>query len=220
MGIVVDLVLFVIMALSIFIGYKRGLIKCAINVLSFFIAIILVIILTNPISNFIINNTKIDDNIKQSISNNLHFENEENLKLDSENSSVPKVIADYINNNVIDSAKNAAVSVKQAIAENITNIIIKVCVAILLYLIIRIALIFAKFIADYVGKIPVIKQFNEVGGIIYGIISGIVFIYLIFAIISMISPLIANSAFIKTINDSFIGSFIYNNNLLLKLFIL
>ena len=65
MSILVDLIILGIIALSIFIGYKKGLIKCAINVLSFFIAILVVILLTNPISNLIVNNTKIDDNIKE-----------------------------------------------------------------------------------------------------------------------------------------------------------
>ena len=72
MGLIVDVIILVIIALSVFIGYKRGLIKCAINVLSFFIAIIVVILLTTPISNFIINNTKIDDNIKTTISEKIN----------------------------------------------------------------------------------------------------------------------------------------------------
>lgn len=219
MRIIVDVIILIIMALSIFIGYKRGLIKCAINVLSFIIAIILVIILTNPVSNFIIDNTQIDDNIKTSIASNLHFENDEKVELDEENSSTPEVVRNYINNTVLSSTKDAANNVTETVAENITVMIIKVGVAIILYIVIRIALLFVKVLSNIVEKIPLIKQFNEVGGIIYGIFSGIIFLYIAFAAISLIAPLLANSTITNAINDSFIGNYIYNNNLILKLFL-
>lgn len=219
LGILVDLIVLGILALSIFIGYKRGLIKCAINVLSFFIAIIVVLILTIPVSNFIINNTQIDDNIKTSIASNLHLEEKEKVELDKENSNAPEVVRDYINDKVLNSTKEATNTVTETVAENITNIIIKVGVAIILYFITRFALIFVKVLANIVDKIPLIKQFNKAGGIIYGIISGIVILYLIFAIISLIAPMLSNSAVIDAINKSFIGNYIYNNNLLLKIFL-
>lgn len=219
MGILVDIIVLGILALSIFIGYKRGLIKCAINILSFFIAIIVVIILTIPISNFVINNTQIDDNIKNSIASNLHIESNERAELDEENSNTPEVVRNYINDNILNSTKEATNNVTETVAENITNIIIKVGVAIILYFITRFALIFVKVLANIVDKIPLIKQFNRAGGLIYGIISGIVILYLIFAIISLIAPMLANSAIIDAINKSFIGSYVYNNNLLLKFFL-
>lgn len=219
MGIIVDLIVLIISAISIFIGYKKGLIKCAINVLSFFIAIIVVILLTSPVSNIIINNTKLDDNIKLTILEKIDFDdvNAEDLKLDENNSDSPKVVREYINNMMKDLTKSEENNIADALAENIAIIIINIVVAIVLFFGTRFVLIFVKVLADIVGKIPLIKQFNKAGGIIYGIASGFVKIYLILAIISIIVPVLTDSTLIDAINQSIIAKSMYDNNLLLKI---
>ncbi len=215
MGFIVDLIILALVALSIFIGYKRGLIKCAINVLSFFIAILVVILLTTPISNLIINNTKIDDNIKSTILEKIDFNNvsAEDLKLDENNSNSPEVVRDYIN----DLTKGATDNVAEVLAENLSIMIVNIGVAIVLFIGTKFALIFVKALADILGKIPLIKQFNKAGGIIYGVASGIVRVYLILAVISIIVPVLANGSIIDAINSSMIGKMMYNNNILLKI---
>lgn len=219
MNFLVDIIILAIIALSIFIGYKRGLIKCAINVLSFFVAILVVILLTTPISNLIIKNTKIDDNIKTAISENLNLGDvdKENLKLDENNSNSPEVVREHINKMMSDLTSNATNDIADTLAENISVMIINIAVAIILFIGTKFALMFVKVLADIVGKIPLIKQFNKAGGIIYGIASGIVRVYLILAIISIIVPLLADSSMIQAINGSMIGSAMYNNNILLKI---
>lgn len=215
MGFIVDLIILALVALSIFIGYKRGLIKCAINVLSFFIAILVVVLLTTPISNLIINNTKIDDNIKSTILEKIDFNNvsAEDLKLDENNSNSPEVVRDYIN----DLTKGATDNVAEVLAENLSIMIVNIGVAIVLFIGTKFALIFVKALADILGKIPLIKQFNKAGGIIYGVASGIVRVYLILAVISIIVPVLANGSIIDAINSSMIGKMMYNNNILLKI---
>ncbi len=215
MGFIVDLIILALVALSIFIGYRRGLIKCAINVLSFFIAILVVILLTTPISNLIINNTKIDDNIKSTILEKIDFNNvsAEDLKLDENNSNSPEVVRDYIN----DLTKGATDNVAEVLAENLSIMIVNIGVAIVLFIGTKFALIFVKALADILGKIPLIKQFNKAGGIIYGVASGIVRVYLILAVISIIVPVLANGSIIDAINSSMIGKMMYNNNILLKI---
>ena len=188
MSILVDIIILGIIALSMVIGYRRGLIKCAINVLSFFVAILVVILLTSPISNLIIKNTKIDDNIRNAISEKIELNdvNVQDLKLTENNSNSPEVVRDHINNMMLDLTKTATGSVSEALAENITVIIINITVAIILFVGTKFALMFVKVLADVIGRIPLIKQFNKAGGIIYGTFSGIVRVYVILAIISKI----------------------------------
>lgn len=215
MGIIVDVIILAILAISIFIGYKRGLIKCAVNVLSFFIAIIVVILLTGPVSNLIINNTKLDDNIKSAVLEKFNFKDidEDTIELNKENSAMPEVVREYINGVISTSTGDIA----EVVAENVAIMIINIGVAIILFIGTKLVLVFVKVLADIVGKIPLIKQFNNTGGIIYGIASGIVKVYLVLAIISMIVPLLTNTSLIEAINSSVIGGMMYNNNLLLKI---
>ena len=221
MGLLVDIIILIIMALCIFIGYKRGLIKCAINVLSFFVAIIVVILLTTPVTNLIINNTKIDDNIKETILDKLDIGNLEDgqVELNENSSNLPEVVREYINNLMVEINSTATGDIAQALAENISVMIINVAVAIILFIGTKLVLVFIKVLADIIGKIPLLKQFNKAGGIIYGIAKGIVTIYLLLAVISIIVPLLSNTVIADAINQSMIGKAMYNNNILLKIFL-
>ena len=123
----------------------------------------------------------------------------------------------YINEaveNVGTEAKNAIV---ESTARNVATTIINIGVLIALFLVSRIVLIFIKGLTQLITKLPVIKQFDKLGGIIYGLLEALVIIYVILTILSLVSPLISNSGIIQAIENSFIGSVMYDNNLLLKL---
>ena len=218
MGIVVDLIIILILGLCIFNGYKKGLAKSLLKLLTSLIAIIIAIVLYKPFVNFVIERTTIDDNIKFSlekiINQNTDHENED---LVNEESGIPKPIANYLNNNIKQSAetqKEVAISeTSKAAAELIIN---AACVVII-YIIAKILLKIITLFIDIFASLPVIKQFNELGGIIYGIIEGIVILLIIVTLISVITPLIGNYAIPNMILDSHIGKFLYNNNIFLNL---
>ena len=57
LGIIVDVILFLVIAGNAVAGYKMGLTRVVFNIFSSLIAIILVFILYKPISNYIYHNT-------------------------------------------------------------------------------------------------------------------------------------------------------------------
>ena len=59
MNYLIDIIILFIIALTTFIGYKKGLIKVAFKLVSFVLAIIISVVLYKPISSFIINKTTI-----------------------------------------------------------------------------------------------------------------------------------------------------------------
>ena len=109
---------------------------------------------------------------------------------------------------------------KEAVADSVSKemaiTIVKAGTWISLFIIARILFIFLKLITSLIAKLPVIKQFDKLGGIIYGLLEGIIIVYIILAIVSFVSPMI-NPDVSNTINNSTIGGFLYNNNLLLKI---
>lgn len=218
MGIVVDLIIILILGLCIFNGYKKGLAKSLLKLLTSLIAIIIAIVLYKPFVNFVIERTMIDDNIKFSlekiINQNTDHENED---LVNEESGIPKPIANYLNNNIKQSAetqKEAAISESSKAA---AELIINAACVVIIYIIAKILLKIITLFIDIFASLPVIKQFNELGGIIYGIIEGIVILLIIVTLISVITPLIGNYEIPNMILDSHIGKFLYNNNIFLNL---
>ena len=68
-GIIIDILIVAFLALSVFLGYKKGFVSLAIKLCAFIIAILITFVLYRPIANLIINTTSIDESIEDSIYN-------------------------------------------------------------------------------------------------------------------------------------------------------
>lgn len=201
---ILDLIVILIIALFTFIGYKQGLIKSAIKIASFFIAIIIALVLYKPVSTLIINNTTIDDKIENTIIEKI---TPEGMKPEDEASQATKIPQGFIveaNNSIKD------------IANTTTIKIIEVCTVLVLYIIARIALKFVAALGDLIAKIPILKQFNKLGGTIFGLIKGLLIVYVILAVVYLISPLLKENTSNK-IQESMLTKNMYNNNLITKI---
>ena len=68
---VLDLIIILVILLFTFLGYRKGLVKTAISILSFLIALVISIMLYKTVGNIIINNTGIDERIENAISSKI-----------------------------------------------------------------------------------------------------------------------------------------------------
>lgn len=144
---VVDLIIVLVILLFTFLGYRKGLVKTAIGILSFFIALIISIILYKTVGNIVINNTEIDEKIEMAISSKVLTENyEEKLE--------------FLPTNLVDAGENTVKEISKALTQKIIYILS----FIILFIVLKIALIFAKFLAGIITKIPIIKQFDKLRG--------------------------------------------------------
>lgn len=197
MGIFIDIGVLLIILLSTFLGYKRGLIKVAFKLLSFILALIIALLLYKPISDFILNHTSIPSKIETQITDRISSEDKETAN---------NIVSNYYND-----LKNASVNV---VAHNITNTIVNISSVLIVFIVTRILLLFLRFSTDLIAKLPLIKQFNHIGGFIYGIVAGFFIIYLVFTIITLLAPIIDLGNIIKLIDSSIIGNIMYNNNII------
>lgn len=214
MGIIIDIIILLVLGVTIFLGYRKGLIGVAFSICSFLISLLIAFLLYSPVSNFIINNTTIDDTIQQVIIEKLTGESKEQTKEDEiEEINASKVITNYIDDYTSE-IKDVGI---RSISLKLTTTIINVISIIVIFIITKFILFFFRKIADGIASIPIIKQFNKAGGILYGTLKGLLILYVLFAVISLISPMIADTGFINMIDQSFVGGFLYNENLLLKM---
>lgn len=216
MSIIIDLIIIAIVAISILFGYKKGLAKCIIKVVAFFVAVIVAAMFYKPVSNLIIEKTQIDESIKSSIVNIIKDDVEEEGKV-KEDTNLPETIVDSINKSVEKAVKETKQNAVEVAADGIAITTIRVGTAILLFVVVRILLMVVSALSSIITDLPIIKQFDKAGGIAYGLLKSIVIIFIIFAVISLISPLIEGTGIIVAINKSFVGSILYNNNILLKI---
>ena len=218
MQFIIDLIVIGIIFLSTFLGYRKGLIGVAFKIASFIIAMIITLILFKPISNYIINNTEFAQTIENTIVQKLSTAEIENGQIKQENSNLPEVIVNYINVGLQDTVNEAKDSIVKMVARNLAETIIDIIVIIGLFIITRLLLLFAKAILEAISEIPIIKQFNKAGGILYGILRGLLLIYLTLAIISLLLPMLDKTAILNIINNSILTKILYNNNIILMIF--
>lgn len=219
MSIIIDVIILAILALCIGFGYHKGLTGSLFKIVSFVLAIVVAFVLFKPVSNFIIEKTDWDDNLEQSIRDAIITEKNE-TKVETtkdENQSMPTIMVDYINKAVEDAGNNAKETIVDATARDVAVTIVNAGVWVGLFLVARIILFFIKGLANLITDLPIIKQVDKTGGIIYGAIEALVIIYILLAIVSFISPLVSGTGIIEAMQKSYIGSIMYNNNLLLKL---
>ena len=220
MTLIVDLIIVGIIALCAILGYFRGLTKSLLKIVSFVLALVIAFVLFKPISLLIINHTQIDDNIQKAIEEKMvGFVDQTSGNVEEamrENSSIPEVMTKYIQEAVAENKGNTEEAAKQA-AKSVADIIINAGTWILVFILARVILIFAKSILELIVKLPVIKQMDKIGGVFYGILEGLVIIYVAFAILSFVSPMFDSAEVLSAVNKAAIGGQIYNNNIILKL---
>ena len=240
MGIILDVIIMGILILSTWLGYKKGLTKSLLKIFTFLIAIIISFILFRPIANIVIKQTNIVNNLQSTISTAFKNEQEKNKELKDENlqdddtqnkdnrlfnekrnnnseQSITSIFYKYIENKIIESTNEAKDFVIEKASRKIAISIVNIGVYIILFITIRIILIFIKALADLIKKIPVIKQCDEIGGGIYGLLRASIIILVIFTIISIITSLIPLSGIIEAIDQSIIAKFIYENNIIIQI---
>ena len=206
MSIIIDIVIIAVILFCLYRGYKQGLIGLAFSIVSFIAALIIAFILFVPVSSFVIDKTEFDNNIKNAIVSNFNTE-------ETTESGESNFITTYINEQV-DEAKGKTLDV---VATEISELCIKGIVFIGLFIIARIALIFVKAIANLIAKLPILNQFNKLGGIVFGLVKGFIITYGVLAILLLVSPMFNDATFFKELNNSFIGGMMYNNNIIVKM---
>lgn len=196
---ILDLIVILVIALFTFIGYKQGLVKTAIKILAFFIAMFVAISFYKVVGNVVINNTQFDEKIENKIVSKVLPENyQEKVEI------LPDSLVETGEKSINDMAKGVA----EKVIYFITFIV--------LFLVIRIALKFVTILADLITKLPIIKQFDKAGGLIYGLAKGLIIVTAIFAVVSLLSPML-DAKYIEMIDKSYISKIFYNHNLIIGL---
>ena len=200
MNIVVDLIIVAIILLSTFLAYRKGLITLAIQFVTVIIAIVLTLLLYKPVSNVIINITGIDEAIQNAILE------EANDIMTNDKEGANQVVETIQNNMLPETARTISVN------------IIEGAVILILYIVIRIALKFVTALANLVAKLPILNQLNRLGGIIYGVLRGLLIVYVLLLLVNLSGEIEPQNQVYTAVQESYIGNMMNENNVLDILF--
>ena len=194
MEIAIDLIVVAIVVLSAILGYKKGLVKLGAKLFAGIIAIILTFALYKPVSNFIFENTNLRQDIEKAI-----LEKSNSIVENSENNA-QKMVTETINNKVMPEQ-----------AKEISKNAVYVLSGIGLYIVLKILLSIVFSLLNVIANLPILKQFNETGGLLYGILRGLLIVCIALLLTNVYIKTTPNTDLDEKIEHTYITKFIYSN---------
>jgi uncharacterized membrane protein required for colicin V production len=204
-----------IIVLNALIGRKVGLIKIIFSLLSFAIALALTTWISPTVNGILNNNETFYEKTFQQVEKMLSLEENESVDQDDiiEGLPLPKSMKESLMKN---KAKQEA-NIKSYITCHVTGIVINAFAYILTFVIVFIALWVVSIALNIISKLPILNQINRTAGLLLGAVQGLVVVWLLFIILTVISGSQLGETAFQQINSSGILSFLYNKNFLLNI---
>lgn len=219
---ILDLIAAAIVVLSFIVNLRRGLVKSVWKITALVLTIVLVIALKTPVVNYLAG-TDMANRIYKSVSDSLtaELENPLNEVNTDEEAAQSGTIPPYLMEQMLKTVNSGSDNINSAIekgmdelARRLTMLMLKIIAVIGLFIIIRILLMAVFIVLDGASKLPVIGHANALLGGILGIINALAIIYIVCAVLSLLS---VSSDIQNLINQSYIVKYFYNYNILLQL---
>ena len=198
MGIVIDGVIILFILISVFLGYRKGLVSLGIHLVAFIVALVIAFILYRPIGSLIMNTTEIDESLQGTIETKL----EEIVGNDD---------AQIVTNSIIGDIQSGAIS---ETSRSLSMNIIYGATIIVLFIILRIALVFISAIANWVAELPILKQANKAGGIVYGLLRGVLVTYVVLLVVGLIITFYPDGGLNEAIDQTHLAKAMMEYNIL------
>ena len=190
---ILDLILIIIVALFLFIGYKKGMMKSLYGLISIIIAGVLSYILSGVFAKKIYNSFVkqiVDDKINESFS--IVADNTE-IFVDNVFNNLPiglkglLSVFGYNSGNLTNDFSATATSISNDIEIAVVSVLTTILTVVLFLLIIFLLKLLSKYIL-FLFEIPIIKQVNGFFGGLLGLLQGLFFVYLTVLLCKLLFP--------------------------------
>ncbi len=182
------IIVVLIFLVSIIRGWRRGLLRLLFSLVSIIVLIVLISRLNPYISSFLMNNTGIYERIEAWTADRM--ENRLGLGLEFLANSTSELTADLI-------LKGLSFLIALIAAVIVVMIIFKVI--------------------GLIDRVPVVKGINRVLGLVGGAVEGYIIVCLLLLLVSMIAGTNLGMTLTDNIENNTFLSFLYQNNILLRL---
>ena len=207
------------------IGLIRGFVFSVFKIASFFIAIIASIKLYPVVSGYLAG-TSIYGNIKKAIMDNLMSRYQAVVPVNGQvdgnivesvvgKLSIPAFFKQSIAGKIPGPEEFIDIQgILNGMSDEITKIIINILSLILLFVLIRIGLLIIGLILRGLVKLPVLKQFDRLGGLAFGAIEGLLTVYILCAVLMLFNSAPQFQSIFSAVDTSILAKSFYQNNII------
>lgn len=216
------IIIILILLASALRGYQSGFIKTAFALVSILIALVATTIVSPAVSKALRSNETVVEKVNDQLEKVVKFD-QDIKKTSQETSYIEKLsLPESIKNTLVENNNTevykamAVESFEDYVVNALSVIVINAASYILCFLVILIALFIISRVLDLISKLPLLNEVNKTAGLVVGLLSGCVKVWIFFLVITLFSTTTLGENVFTMINSSPLLTFIYDNNLLLK----
>ena len=222
---IVDIILIAIMAIAVFVGWKRGLVMSVFLLGATIIAIFVASVLS-PVVATGLEKLGVADAMAPKFSSiveeNLMEEYNENGAVDVnsaiEKLPLPSFLTEKISSGVNDKAEESISKISADIGAKAATLACAVIAFIIIFVLVIIVMQVLKIALKIAVKLPLVKQTDKIGGILVGFLQGALVVLVLLLFVSTLSSTEFMSGIVKEIENSTITAFLYESNFIGKIF--
>ena len=215
---ILTIIILAVFALCVFSGFSKGFLKTAFSLVSWIIVLVLCDFATPIVTDMLVQNTDIEIVVQQTIEAKVMDALEqvvENSNISELEATLPAGLKDLLlgeYETLPELLMNTTSLDLTPVVDGIIGIIGFVVTVILL----RIAMVIAEFALGIVSKLPLIGPMDKLLGIACGAGKGLIWCWIILAVVSVLALTGVNTDFAAYISQSEILTWLQDNNLLLN----
>ena len=206
----VDGIILAVLIVSTLKGYLQGFVTTFINTVAFFAAIIAARLYYADLARYLKDNTALYNKIHSMVLDSLQGGSSLFGGALSGGRDLPEAFEGLIpSSGAASAAQGYALA---GVAQAVSGIIINLLSIILIFIAVRIAFAIIAVLLNSLVKLPVLKQFNKLGGIAAGFIKGVVGLMLAFALVIPVTAIFPAEGLLKGIEGSAAAMYFYRYN--------
>ncbi|MDD7218521.1 MAG: CvpA family protein [Blautia sp.] len=222
------IVALVLLGLSCYAGYRRGLIRELVSMFCVILSIVIVWFINPYVNQFLRDNTGIYDTVQESCSKFVEGKSNESEKEDGEeqndvikNLNLPSLLTNGISeNNTADVYSYlSADTFSEYLAHYLAEIVINGLSFLVSFILSTLLIRCITWAADLITRIPVIKGVNKIAGALFGLIKFVVIIWILFLILTVLCNTAIGQNGLKLIRQDQLLNYLYNKDILIRIFL-
>ena len=208
-----------------FVGYARGLVYSVFKVASFFIAAFISMQFYPAVSKLLIATFHLDKTISGAISSNVQkFLSAEQIQtgVGAQGAEsllgtwhLPPPMEEMVAKNLSVEVGKVAGNIADSLSQSFSVVAVNIISMIIIFMVVSFLLIFVRGLLEGAANLPFIKQVNRMGGTIFGVLEGVIIVYIVCAVLTLFSSSQELKYIFEGINTSSIAKGFYTHNFIL-----
>lgn len=215
---ILTIIILAVFAVCVFSGFKKGFLKTAFSLVSWIVVLVLCNFATPIVTDLLIQNTEVEVVIQQTVEEKVMDAVEQAMQ-NSDVSELEAALPAELKELLLGDHENISEALMNATSLDLTPVvdgIVGILGFVVTVIVLRIAMVVVEIVLGVVSKLPLIGPADKLLGIACGAGKGLIWCWVILAIVSILALTGVNTEFAAYISQSELLTWLQDNNLLLN----